>query len=125
MWYGKVAIVMFLFSFSLTFGMYYISTLYNPSNILNNWGLTQVQTLANSWSSLTNVNGGQNPNPALVFGDFLTGATVLFNTLAGGGVTAVLQGIPGIDNSILLLVQIIYGSSSILLWIYVIAFRSL
>lgn len=125
MWYGKVAIIMFLFSFATTFGMYYVNTLYNQSAISANWGLTQVQTLASSWHSLQNVNGGQNPNPALIFGDFLVGATVLFNTLAGGGVTAVLQGIPGIDISVIYLVQIIYGSSSILLWVYVVANRSL
>lgn len=125
MWYGKVAIVLFLLSFCLTFGMYYINTLYNQPAISANWGLSQVQSLANSWSSVSNVNNGQNPNPALIFGDFITGLTVLLNTLAGGGVTTVLQGIPGIDNSIILLVQIIYGSSSILLWVYVVSNRSL
>lgn len=125
MWYGKVAIVMFIFSFALTFGMYYINTLYNQPAISANWGLSQIQSLASSWSSVSNVNGGQDPNPALIFGDFITGITVLLNTLAGGGVTTVLQGIPGVDSSVILLVQIMYGSASILLWVYVVANRSL
>ena len=84
-----------------------------------------MQTLASSWSSVSNQNGGQNPNPALIFGDFITGLTVLLNTLAGGGVTTILQGIPGVDSSVILLVQIMYGSASILLWVYVVANRSL
>ena len=125
MWYGKIAIILFLFSFSLTFGMYYINLMYNQSAISHNWGLSQVQALASSFSSVSNQNGGQNPNPALIFGDFIIGLTVLFNTLAGGGVTTVLQGIPGVDSSVTLLVQIIYGSASIILWVYVAANRSI
>ena len=124
MWYGKLSIIMFLLSFSLLFGMYYINTLYNVPAISQNWGLAQVQKLATSWSSVSNLNGGNSPNPALIFGDFIVGLTVLLNILAGGGVTTILQGIPGVDNSVFLLVQILYGSSTVMLWIYVVAFRS-
>ena len=124
MWYGKLSIIMFLFSFSLLFGLYYINTLYNVQAISQNWGLAQVQKLATSWSSVSNLNGGNSPNPALIFGDFIVGLTVLLNILAGGGVTTILQGIPGVDNSVLLLVQILYGSSTVMLWIYIVAFRS-
>lgn len=125
MWYGKVAIIMVLFSFATLFMMYYINTVFNVAAISSNWNLTKVQQLVTSFSTLTNLNAGQNPNPSLIFGDFLVGATVLFSVLSGGGVTTILQGIPFFDSNIQAFVQIIYGSSCGLLWIYVIANRSL
>lgn len=123
---------MFIFSFATTFGMYYINEIYNQPAITHNWGLSRVQALVNSTSSLQNLNGGQSPNPALVFGDFLIGVTVLFNLLgtiavagfAGGGLAAVLSGFPGFSIEMQWITMIIYGSSSACLWIYIISFRS-
>jgi hypothetical protein len=127
MWYGKCAIIMTIFSFASLFSMYFISTLEPTSDMASNpnWNLAQVQKLATSLSALTNLNAGQSPNPALLFGDFLVGATVLFSVLSGGGVTTILQGIPGFSITMLYLVQIVYGSSCALLWVYVISNRSL
>lgn len=118
---------MTLFSFATLFGMYEISTLYPTSDMAakSNWNLTAVRSLVSTFSTLTNINAGQNPNPALIFGDFLVGATVLFSVLSGGGVTTILQGVPFFDGNILMLVQILYGSSCGILWVYVIANRSL
>lgn len=125
MWYGKVAIILTLFSFFTLFFMYYVNTYYGSAAIATNWNLTGVQHLVNLFSDLTQLNAGQDPNPALIFGDFLVGSTVLFSVLSGGGVTTIMQGIPFFNNDMLMLVQIIYGSSCGLLWVYVIANRSL
>lgn len=125
MWYGKVALIMVLFSFATLFMMFYVNTYFNNAAISANWNLAAVQNLATTFHTLTNLNAGQNPNPALIFGDFLVGATVLFSILSGGGVTTILQGIPFFDGNMLFLVQILYGSSCGVLWVYVIANRSL
>ena len=123
---------MTIFSFAITFGLYEISTLYPNSGIANNWTQTMVQNMATSYSSVSNFNNGTNPNPALIFGDFIVGLTVLLNAIAivgnaalGGGPASILQGIPGIDQNFTWLVQIIYGSSEVLLWVYVVSNRSL
>jgi len=123
---------MTIFSLATTWGMYEISTLYNPSGILNNYTQQRVHDLAGNYSSISNLNNGQNPNPALIFGDFITGVTVLLNALAiagnaalGGGLVSILQGLPNFDQGSIWLVQILYGSSEVLLWIYVVANRSL
>ena len=126
---------MTIFSFSVTFGMYYMSTLgntYNPNGILNNWTAQQVKAMAGNYSSISNLNNGQDPNPALIFGDFITGLTVLLNALSivgnaalGGGLASILQGIPGFSQNEIFILQIIYGSSEALLWVYVVANRSL
>lgn len=125
MWYGKVAIILTIFSFFTLFFMYYVNTYYNNTAIAANWNLSAVQHLVHLFADLTQLNAGQDPNPALIFGDFLVGSTVLFSVLSGGGVTTIMQGIPFFNNDMLMLVQIIYGSSCGLLWVYVIANRSL
>lgn len=125
MWYGKVALILVLFSFATLFMMFYVNTYFNNAAIASNWNLTAVKNLATTFSALTNLNAGQSPNPALLFGDFLVGATVLFSVLSGGGVTTILQGVPFFDGNMLLLVQILYGSACGILWVYVIANRSL
>lgn len=124
---------MTVFSLSLSWGLYEMSTVITPppsGNIA--WTQQHIQVLAQNYSSISYLNNGQLPNAALIFGDFIVGLTVLLNALAlagnsvlGGGLASVLQGIPGIDQNITWLVQIIYGSSEVLLWVYVVANRSL
>ncbi len=125
MWYGKLAIILVLFSFATLFMMYYVNLAFNNAAISANWNLVGVEKLVTSFSTLSNLNAGQNPNPALIFGDFLVGATVLFSILSGGGVTTILQGVPFFDSNIQALVQILYGSACGALWVYVIANRSI
>jgi len=124
---------MTVFSFSVTFGMYELSTIITPPpDAAHNWTQDMVKNMAGNFTSISNLNNGQDPNPALIFGDFITGLTVLLNAIAivgnaalGGGVASVLQGIPGVDQNIKWLIQIVYGSSEALLWIYVVSNRSL
>lgn len=116
---------MFLFSTAVLFGMYYANTFFQNPTISANWNYSAVNNTATSLNSLSHLNNGQDPNPALVFGDFLIGVTVLFAVLiSGGGITGILAAIPGVDLSVIALVQILYGSSSALLWVYIISFRS-
>ena len=136
MWYGKIAIIMTIFSLSISWAAFEVISLYPNTNIATSpnvaWTQTHVQAMAGNYSSIVNLNNGQTPNPALIFGDFITGLTVLLNAIQiagnaalGGGLSSVLQGIPGIDQNITWLVQIIYGSSEVFLWVYVVANRSL
>lgn len=133
MWYGKLALIMTIFSCALSWGLYEMSTVITaPSGGNIAWQQAHIQAMASNYSSISNLNNGQDPNPALIFGDFITGVTVLLNAIAvagnsvlGGGLSSVLQGIPGIDQNITWVVQIIYGSSEVLLWIYVVSNRSL
>ena len=132
MWYGKLSVIMMLFSISLSWGMYEICTLYPISNPNVAWTQSHISEMATSYAAISNLNGGNNPNPALIFGDFISGLTVFLNALLvagnsafGGGLSSVLQGIPGIDYNISLLVQIIYGSATVAIWIYIVAFRSI
>ena len=134
MWYGKVAIIMTVFSIAVSIGMYQMILLYPNAITSPNiaWTQSHLQAMAGNYSSISNLNGGQDPNPALIFGDFIVGITVLLNAIAvagnaifGGGLASILQGIPGFDQTQVFIVQILYGSSEAFLWIYVVANRSL
>lgn len=131
MWYGKIAVIMTIFSISLSWAMYEIGTIEPISNPNNAWTESHIKAMAGNYSNIVNLNGGNSPNPALIFGDFISGLAVLLNAFIitgnaalGGGLSSVLQGIPGIDYNMSLLVQVIYGSSEVLLWVYIVAFRS-
>lgn len=134
MWYGKIAIIMTLFSIGVSIGMYQVTTLY--PNVINSpnvaWTQQHIKDMAGNYTSISNLNNGQNPNPALIFGDFIVGLTVVLNAIAvagnavfGGGPSSVLQGFPQIDITTTWLIQIIYGLSLGLLWVYIAANRSL
>lgn len=132
MWLGKVAIIMFIFNFCVLYGMYFGNQIWNNPNISSNWNEQLVNQTSVKLGSLTNLNNGKSPDPELVFGDFLIGVTVAFNVLAsvasafvGGGLASMLLGIPGFNISMSYIVQIIYGASSALLWVYIVSFRSL
>lgn len=123
---------MMVFSISLSWAMYEIGTLYPLPSNNDAWTESHIKAMVGNYSSISNLNGGNSPSPALIFGDFITGLTVLLNALLlagnsvlGGGLSSVLHGIPGIDYNISLLVQVVYGSAETLLWIYVVANRSL
>ena len=116
---------MFVFSLSLSFGMYYINLQYNSTFVPAYFGLAQVQGLVANFTGVNQQTGGSSPNAALLFGDFLIAATVVFNSLLGGGIVAVLSAVPNVDISVIYLIQIIYGTSSIMLWVYIISNRSI
>lgn len=127
MWYGKLAIIMTIFAFAIAFSMYFVSLSFPTSDAATqaSWNSTRISSIQTSLSTLQNMNAGQNPNPALLFGDFLVGATVLFNILSLADITHMLTSFPFWNANMNLAVQIIYGSACGALWVYIIANRSI
>ena len=125
MWYGKIAIILFLFSGALQFSMYFVNTVFANTAIDNNYSYTIVSGFSANYSQISHFTGGRDPNPLLYFGDFLIGLTVLFNILTGASIITILNSLPGFGIPMQLLVQILYGTSSAVLWVYVVANRSI
>ena len=121
MWFGKIAIILWLFSiFSLFFG-YYLNTIFNDPTLTASpdANYLAMKTLADSFKL------NQQVNTSLIFGDFIAGATVLFGLISGSTVTAMLtMGIPQFDVSMQLAFELLWASSNIFLWVYIIANRS-
>lgn len=113
---------MVLLSFGILFFGYYM-TLAFPGNSTfssnTNFTYTSLKTLANSFA----VN--QQINTSLIFGDFLAGLTVMAGIFIGAPIANALNGLPFVDTNILLLIQIIYGSSNLALWVYIVSNRSI
>lgn len=109
--------------------MYFISLTYTTSDVAStghaSWNATKISSIRTGLSTLQNMNAGQNPNPALLFGDFLVGATVLFNIMSVADITHMLTEFPGWNDNMNIVVQILYGSACGALWVYIIANRSI
>lgn len=123
MWAGKIAIILYMFSISVLFFGYYLNTYFNNPNITNTQYFggnpyNALNTLANSY----HIN--QQINTSLIFGDFIAALTVLFGILTGSTISGMTTMLPFVDTSIQLLVQIVFSLSSVLLWIYIVANRS-
>lgn len=121
MWLGKVAIICYVFSLFVLFFGYYLNTIFQDPVLTANTNITYnaLNTLAASFAL------NQQINTSLIFGDFIAGLTVLFGILTGGPITELMTlGIPFMDGSIQLLFRIVFALSSVLLWIYIVANRS-
>lgn len=122
MWLGKIAIICYVFSvFILFFGYYLNANIFNDPVLNANTNITYnaLNTLAASFAL------NQQINSSLIFGDFVNGMIVLFGVLTGGPITELMTlGIPFMDGSIQLLFRVIFALSSVFLWIYIVANRS-
>lgn len=120
MWFGKIAIIMYIFSIGSLFFTYYVNTIIPLDPVTHNPNTTfsALQTLAGSFKL------NQQINTSLIFGDFLAGLTVLFNIVTGTTIAQAFSVFPFVDASITLLIQIVFSLSSAFLWIYIVANRS-
>ena len=120
MWLAKVALIMYIFSVGSLFFTYYINTVFPISAVTHNpnTSFSALQTLAGSFS----IN--QQINSSLIFGDFLAGLTVFFNIVTGTTIANAFSIFPFVDASVTLLVQIVFTLSSAMMWIYIVANRS-
>lgn len=113
---------MVLFSFGIFFFGYYI-TLAFPTNTTfsanSHFTYLAVKHLADTFA----VN--QQINTSLIFGDFIAALTAMTGIFIGAPIADALNGLPFIGSSILLLIQIVYGSSNLALWVFIIANRSI
>lgn len=122
MWYGKICIIMWLFSISLQFGAYEINQVFHEASLDANadFSLGAINTLANSFQT----NAQQQLNPAFIFGDFWAGLGLLFSVVTGHPIALILAAIPASQIWMGILFQIIFTSSSLFLLIYMVANRS-
>ena len=121
MWAGKIAIIMYLFSISTMFFTYFANQIFANATISGQGHYTYdaLNTLANTFA----VN--QSVNTSLIFGDFIAALKVLFAIVTGQTISDAFAGFPFIDTSVQLLMRLAFSISSVFLWIYIVANRSL
>ena len=136
MWFGKVAIIFYIFSVGALFSLYYVNTIFNDPTITNasttcTWGLSANQFSpfsCTSYQALSVLAGtykiNQQVNSSLIFGDFIAGLTVLFGLLTGQTIANMITAIPFFDASWTLFANLMFTFSSVCLWIYIVANRS-
>lgn len=107
---------------ALLFFGYYVGAAFPSSSYNTNphYTYTAIQTIANSFSSIND-----SVNTSLIFGDFIAGLTVMKGLFFGAPITDALSGLPFVSSNELLLIQLIYVTSEVALWVYIIANRSI
>ena len=127
MWYGKIAIIMWLFSFAIFFSAGYVNQIFNQAWLTSNVTYSSI----NATGSTLAFN--QQINTNFIFGDFLSVFTFLGNLFTGGyfntafgpaGIAANI-GFAGYDQWISMLMGLMFTSSTIFLLLYIISFRSI
>lgn len=118
MWFGKIAIIMYIFSTALLFSGYYLDLVFNEDNFSSST-YASLDTLANK----NNVD--ETISAELIFGDFIAGVNVLFGIVTGDTLTDAFHLLPGVDASMDLFVRLVFTLSSALLWVFVVTGRSL
>ncbi|QDI74083.1 hypothetical protein [Nitrosopumilus spindle-shaped virus] len=118
MWFGKIAIIMYIFSTALLFSGYYLDIVFNEDNF-NNATYAALDALANK----NNID--QTLSADLIFGDFIAGVKVLFGIVTGDTLTDAFHLLPNFSAEWDLLIRLIFTLSSALLWVFVVTGRSL
>ena len=118
MWFGKIAIIMYLFSCGLLFSGYFIDQAYGQ-DLFGDATFEALDTLLNK----NQVD--QEVSAELIFGDFIAGARVVFGIITGDTIAQAFNLIPSFDEIWMLLVRLLFTLSSALLWVFVIVGRSL
>ena len=119
MWLGKISIIMYIFSISLTFSGYYVDQVF-ATNLFTTVTDEGLQTLISD-NSVTDTN----INAELIFGDFLTGVRVLFGIMTGESITNAFHLLPNFNANWDYAVGILFTTSTLFLWINLITGRDL
>lgn len=122
MWLGKIGMIMSVWYMVLLFFGYFIGTIFATASFNTNphYTYAALSTIANSFSSMN-----QGINTSLIFGDFNAALIVMKGLFLGAPITDALLGLPFVNSTILLLIQIIYVVCEIALWIYIASNRSI
>lgn len=128
MWYGKVGLILFLFSLATLFSTYFLNQVFNDPSVSSNATFSSLQSIMNSFTA------PGTPNTSLVFGDFMSAYIILFNLFTGSifssvfgatGVTA-HSGIGFLaDAGLGLLMGIMFDSGLVFFILYIISNRSI
>lgn len=129
---GNVAIMMYLFSIGMVFFGYYVNELF-PTTTLSASSTNMTGTKTQTFTSetlqglTTNFQATlqQQPNPLLIFGDFISGIKILFSVVSGIAIgdALVTSGIPFVDFHVQVLIALIFSVSSFFLWLHILTGR--
>lgn len=126
MWYGKLSIIIYVFSLALLFGGYYANQVFNdPSLSTPNTTYSYLSSLMNSKYRFS-----QSPNAALILGDFITTFQLIGSLMSGDLLSqsqTMLQGsgFGGYGEAVMLLQGLLFDSATFFLLLYIISFRSI
>src|SRR6478736_5984662 len=84
MWYGKISIIMYIFSLGLLFSSYYINQVFNDPVVSQSVTFTSLQSIMGTFQPNTQINS------ALIFGDFINTWTLLGGLITGSVFTSSL-----------------------------------
>jgi hypothetical protein len=101
--------------------LYFANTFFNNTAIATQGSYTydSLKTLASTFS----VN--QQINTNLIFGDFLAALKLIFSIVTGTTIAEAFRGLPYFSDSLQLLTSIVFSISSVFLWVYIVANRSI
>ena len=125
MWFGKLAVVMFIFSFATLFSTYYLNQVFNDP------GINQSTTYKSLHDLVGSFNPNISPNSTLIFGDFISAFNLLTNLMSGGvfgevfGGSGVMVSSGFFDSSLQLLMALMFDSSCLFFILYIISNRSI
>lgn len=136
MWFGKIGVILFIFSFASLWSAYYLNQVFNDACITSSDTFQAMNTLiTGTYANATSASPGFNTN--LVFGDFLSTYTILKALFTGttfanvfvpqGSTNSVLScsGFGGFDYSFTLLMTGMFDLSVVFFLLYIISFRSI
>lgn len=121
MWYGKISIILFVFSIATLFMTYYVNQIFNDPFLSN----------SATYSSLSSIMGtfkfNQQINTNLIFGDFISVFQLLGSLMSGSIFTSsltIIQSSGFADLSVGLLMGILFDSATLFLLLYIVSNRS-
>jgi hypothetical protein len=119
MWFSKIAIIMTVFSALLTFSGYYVDQAFGTT-LFDSF---TTQSLDEILERVDRID--EEPSIDLIFGDFLAAVRVVFGVLVGDAVFQPLSALPNFNEMYLVFAKMIFGFSSVFLWVYIVAGRVL
>lgn len=118
MWLGKLGIIAYVFSLSLTFSGYYVDQVFGTDL----FPITEDNM--NILVAKHNVPD-ETISAELIFGDFITGLRVLFAVLTGEAIVNALHLLPNFNGNWDYIVGLIFGVSTFFLWLNILTGRDL
>lgn len=126
MWYGKVSIILYVFSLSFMVSSYYLNQVFNDPLISNSATYQSLNATAHAFTFSPEVNTN------FIFGDFITVMTLIGNIMSGGyfetvfGDAGIIHGAGGpADISLSLIMGLLFDSATFFLILYIVSNRSL
>lgn len=141
MWIGKIALILYVFSFGLLFFTYFVNNSIFADPVIANAQIHDPTLPADQTTNLTydsldhivrSFSFNQTPDPALIFGDFLSAFKLIFGLMTGSVFTDSLHlmnvsgAIPVLDSIALGIVMgAMFDLATALLLLYILSGRSL